>query len=89
MTHERQGWSQRWRKGQQRAQTANLADLAPRLEGPGSKARLRAIQRRFRQLSAKASRPSALQLTILAVLVFLSVLSLGLLVLPPPAGPNS
>lgn len=71
------GLRQRLREGQARAQAANLAEMGRPLEGPGAERRLARLQRRFRQVSLAARRGDRRVVT-LAVLVFVTVVALGL-----------
>lgn len=74
----RHGWRKRWAEGQAQSRAANVAELDRKLEGPRAEQRLRRIQARFQQALA-ANRPSPLGLGVTCVLVFLTVLTLGLL----------
>jgi hypothetical protein len=71
-----EGFENRRREGEERAQTRNLAEMERPLEGPGSEERLHAVRRRFRSSNGGDRLPTG-QLILVAVAVFLIVLMFG------------
>jgi hypothetical protein len=72
-----EGFDDRRKEGEERAQARNLAEIDHTLEGPGSEERLRALQARFRAAREAEARMPGYQLVLIGIFVFLVILIFG------------
>ena len=72
-----EGFDDRRKEGEERVQARNLAEMGQTLEGPGSEARLRALQARFRAARQAEGRMPTLQLVLIGLFVFMVILIFG------------
>ena len=89
-----EGFQDRQKAGEDRAQARNLDDMDEALlEGPGSEARMRRIQERFRKASAAQERMPTSQLVMIGVFVFLMIILFGagrfIIAAVAPKAPNA
>lgn len=73
-----ESFQERQKTGEHRVQARNLSEMDEHtLEGPGSDARMRSLQERFKQASPAQDRMPTSQLVMVGVFVFLMVLLFG------------